>query len=65
MVSSEDEGKEGNPNKMASKDDENEGESMDCVAAELTDREVDINTNTRFNTFKDPNTKIYLCPTCT
>ena len=60
----EDEGEEGNPDKMDSEDEENEGESMDCVAAGLTDREVAINTNRSFHTFKDINTKIYSCPTC-
>ena len=61
---SEDEGKEGKPDKMDNKDDENEGESTDCVATELTDREVGINTNTSFHTFKDVGTKkIYSCPT--
>ena len=47
----EDEREEGNPNKVESEDEENEGESMDCVAAGLTDREVSINTNTNFHTF--------------
>ena len=61
---SEDDGKVGFPNKMDSDDTDNEGESLDCISTELTDREVGINTNTSFHTFKDVGTKkIYSCPT--
>ena len=34
------------------------------MTAGLTDREVDININTSFHTFKDVETKIHVCPTC-
>ena len=34
------------------------------MTAGLTEREVNINTNTSFHTFKDVDTKIHVCPTC-
>jgi len=47
-----------------SDDEDNESESLDCMTAGLTEREVNINTNTSFHTFKDVDTKIHVCPTC-
>ena len=34
------------------------------ITAGLTDREMGINTNTSFHTFKDVDTKIHVCSTC-
>lgn len=61
---SKDDVMEGNPDEMDSDDEADDGESLDCVTAGLTDREVGINTNTSFHTFKDVDTKIHVCATC-
>ena len=61
---SKDDVMEGNPDEMNSDNKADEGESLDCVTAGLTDREVGINTNTSFHTFKDVDTKIHVCATC-
>ena len=45
-------------------DEEGGGESLDCATSELTDREICINTNKSFHTFKNVDTKIHSCATC-
>ena len=45
-------------------DEEGGGESLDCATSELTDREICINTNESFHTFKNVDTKIHSCATC-